>query len=1131
MVFRAINLKLILRRDESGRELRQALWQTHSVINEAVAEIERILLLCRGRGYRFGDDEIRTAEEVQRDAIQFAREVQATNGRPALGRDDEMLQALSQLYETLVPSVLLDDHGDPLDGDAQKSGGLCSPLMDPDSAGMQDVFRKTLAQMPGWVAQMDQADSGWEAESAAWLTSDEGRVLQEIKGRRPAWIKNALAGLPWQQEFIADQERKRKQTQGDALVVRRLREELGLLPLMKPPVSSRFADWKGGLKPWDRLAMRLAVAHLLSWESWNHRAAREHLKVQQQVERQQAELDRWPEAIKALRAYERERHELLKRSTLATDDRPYTVGMRAIRGWDRVRDAWRQGGDQTRRMERLAELQTQLRGKFGDPELFRWLSASGRETLWQEIDPLPALARFNALERLLARKKAWTRSTAPDARLHPRWTAYEPQGGSNLRNYDLQIDEGGVRLRVPLMHGANGGLAEREFVIPLAPSNQFEEPAWQETGDRKTRRITFRTSYQTFSAANRDSEILLARRQLENRRPEELAAGDIGSVWLKLVLDVDPLAPPEWLDNQGRVKTPAVVHHFKTALANTSKHVAAVEPGLRVLAVDLGLRSFATCSVFELVQDKPATGLTFLADLDRNLWARHERSFVLSLPGESPTTAQSAARQLANSELAAFRREMNHLRGLLRLQTADDAERRMELLNDLRQQLEELETQARSAKLPIAAIRGLEDHVGDSGPIWEHEVREVYRRTEHEVGLAFHSWRSATRPRQERDASTFEHRAYAPGKSAWSVEYLERLRRLLVGWSLRGRQFGAINRANRSRQGTYAAQLLAHINGLKKDRTKAGADLIIQSARGYIPAGKRGWRKAFEPCRLILFEDLARYRFRTDRPRRENSLLMRWTHREIVREATLQAAVFGMVVETTGAGFTSRFHARTGAPGCRTRLITEADFQSPRLREEILQLVGRLGLADLEMLRPGLRIPWDGGPEFATLDAQGKLVLLQADINAAQNLQRRFWTRHADAIRLSAVEVRQGGAAWWFPDQEGVRVRGALMQLVGGAGYARLVTRDNGFHLEGISKRQWQNAVQGQTQEETALDDVELEIAAALEDGEFERGSGRMTFFRDPSGNVLSSDLWYEAPVFWSVVQRKIAAALWDQSQ
>ena len=87
------------------------------------------------------------------------------------------------------------------------------------------------------------------------------------------------------------------------------------------------------------------------------------------------------------------------------------------------------------------------------------------------------------------------------------------------------------------------------------------------------------------------------------------------------------------------------------------------------------------------------------------------------------------------------------------------------------------------------------------------------------------------------------------------LEYLEDVRRLVMSWNLRGRTYGEINRQDKKTRGSVASRLLNHINKLKEDRVKAGADLIIQAARGYVPRKNSvGWVKRFEPCRVILFE-------------------------------------------------------------------------------------------------------------------------------------------------------------------------------------------------------------------------------------------------------------------------------------
>jgi hypothetical protein len=143
MVVRSIKLKMILPRGEEGRRLRESLWLTHSAVNQAAARIEEVLLLCRGREYSTTEGTV-FAGKVAEAAITLARKVQAANGRPGVATDEEILAALRQLYEAIVPSVVLDSEGKPLSATAQAAGAFVGPLMDPRSRGFLNVFEKVL---------------------------------------------------------------------------------------------------------------------------------------------------------------------------------------------------------------------------------------------------------------------------------------------------------------------------------------------------------------------------------------------------------------------------------------------------------------------------------------------------------------------------------------------------------------------------------------------------------------------------------------------------------------------------------------------------------------------------------------------------------------------------------------------------------------------------------------------------------------------------------------------------------------------------------------------------------------------------------------------------------------------------
>lgn len=1150
MPTRTINLKIVQGSNPDAAGLRQALWTTHKLVNDTVAVIERTLLLCRGQAYwTLNDhgDEIQVASEhVTAEALAMARTAQVRNGFAGKGSDGEVLAALRSLYEKLVPSCLLDKKGTPQTGDAQAANALVSPLMDPKSEGGLSVYDKVLDPPPAWIAQKNTDSPGWEPASVLWLESADSQRLQKAAGAPPAWVRKLRNNQPWQDAFIEDQEKKTRELRdGNAPVIRKLKE-LGLLPILSPPINTLLPPEKNrAISVWDRLAVRLAVAHLLSWESWNHTTRREHAAAREKLKQLSEEYTPLEQDLTALRKYESARHEILKKVAFADDERPFAIGVRTIRAWDQVRERWTATGrTEEDRMRILNEMQTRLRGKFGDPDLFRWLAAAGRERLWKERDSLSPLVKINTAKRLLEKRREYSLMTFADARRHPRWAMFEAPGGTNLREYDLGIEQGALRVSLPLLcRNDDGGWEEKTFTAKLAPSGQLAALAIEDCDNGKTL-FRYRSAHQDHAGVPGGAEILFDRPHLENpERTDESLGKTPGRVWLKLTMDVQSQAPADWLDGKGRIATPPEAHHFKTALSNKSKHSDKLQPGLRVLSVDLGLRTFASCSVFELVQGMPKKGLAFPAADDRaidapdKLWARHVRSFKLALPGENPTRKEEEARKAAWEALRSLKGDMGRLRDILRLGVAEEDEKRGDLLDALRESLD----RDTASALRGDVLTGLgARQFRSSRDLWRQHCEQYYDRAEKAVSKRFSLWRRTTRPRAASWSDWRDRRGYHGGKSAWMIEYLEAVRKLILSWNLRGRVHGQVNRQDKKRFGTVASTLLQHINQLKEDRTKTGADLVIQAARGFVPAGNGvGWEGRHAPCRLILFEDLARYRFRVDRPRRENSQLMKWSHREILAEAQLQSELYGMVVDTTAAGFSSRFLASNGAPGVRCRLLGETDFEDGLPKHYVAhELDWMLGNAKgrnvaetqaalAKTIRPGCWVPWSGGEMFASLRHDGRVHFIHADINAAQNLQRRLWGRCGEAFRLGCKETGMGYELETLP---GARLLGALQQLEhGGCPFVLIPAVAAGTGAPPLFAMHPVGTKKLKSVSDKAKDPDEWE--EALAELEEESGGGRETFFRDPSGVFFHHAHWVPSKIFWGQVKRKVWKALLHQNE
>jgi hypothetical protein len=468
MPTRTIKLKMILPRSQQGRPVRCDLWTTHSTVNEAVKRIENVLLLCRGNAYMDTEGNVHSRNEVCSQATRCARDIQRENGHPREGDDDQILLLLRRLYERIVQSSVT-----PGTGNAQQSRGFVSPLMDPKSEGGRYAAKKVLETLPTWVEMMRGAAPAWEASCQQWLQSEEASLLTKATGAPPRWVRLLRAKQPWQEAFLAHQERLRTQTTNDPLEALR---QVGLLPLFKPPIRGKLAGARGGVSEWEHLAMRLAVSHLSSWESNDQRARGEYAELAGRIEplRQQVDGD----ALSHVQIYEQLRHEELKRVALADDDSPYRVGRRSLRGWERIRERWQSPTCQNSadRIKVLAEMQTRLRGRFGDPHFYNWLAQEAQEPLWRHADPLPHIVLLNDAMRRLARKKDHAAFTAADPRLHPRWVQYERSGGSNLRDYRIEQEGRALCIRLPLLHDAgNSVLEEVEHCIGLAPSGQFAQ--------------------------------------------------------------------------------------------------------------------------------------------------------------------------------------------------------------------------------------------------------------------------------------------------------------------------------------------------------------------------------------------------------------------------------------------------------------------------------------------------------------------------------------------------------------------------------------------------------------------------------------------------------------------------------
>ncbi len=364
MPVRSLNLKFIVPRSPSDRGVAKALWSTHAAVNAAVCYYESQLLLMRGRGYRISDDEVKEADEVRAALLQAAREAQVRNGGPEdPGEDDEVCRLLRALYEQIVPSAVGKQ------GSAQAANAFLSPLADRKSAAFKSFF-KEIRTIPAWVdgARNGEADAFDQANE--WLATEAGQARLHATGAPPKWARLQRQGDPgWPAAFVDALDRRLKEVEGTPMLVRRLKD-LGVLPLFEPYLAPKIVGTRGKVTRWDRLAFRLAVSHLLSWESWCIRAANEYAQRKERVEHFQAQHigDTIRPAIEGLERYQTERKVELDKTGL-TMDRPFRINDRMVRAWPDLRQKWLRTPDRfpEKLLQLVGEAQRRLRGRFGDP--------------------------------------------------------------------------------------------------------------------------------------------------------------------------------------------------------------------------------------------------------------------------------------------------------------------------------------------------------------------------------------------------------------------------------------------------------------------------------------------------------------------------------------------------------------------------------------------------------------------------------------------------------------------------------------------------------------------------------------------------------------------------------------------
>lgn len=891
-------------------------------------------------------------------------------------------------------------------------------------------------------------------------------------------------------------------------LVTRLRA-LGVLPLLPSYGRDRMEKVLSDLGVFERMAFNMVVEHMASWEAKCHDAPAEKEARREKMERLRCRIPE--DALLAIQAWEQSRRAEIAAQRDADVEDDYRIGPRELRSWADVRERLHGIDGAAARAEVVKEVQRRNRSNFGGATLLSWLARPAQRWLVEHPagDVVTWISEFNDAEERYEWATAHPIFTMPDARRSPKSTKLGKPGDGNAPAYELTGQDGRLLVTMKLLEPTDGGkVRPTSIALPLAGHRQLAGLTFATKGDDNPRGLKVSWSRQDGTGRVygelQGASLVLDRDHAAGAHPVALRAGNLSGVWFKLAIDVNPDATALYKERR------TASAYLDSALHNRGKKKGVRPPdGFRVMAVDLGQRVAATAAIFTIRHEG---GRCWPLDPRCGLSMEHDKTLSLSLPGEDPCDDEAARRSKADAEIRDLRASLWRLRQIARLGQAKDPEARLKVLKDVQEAV--LGGMDEPSAKALASLVQLESSIHDDPEAWLLEVRSIYADLETSLGRAVKAWRSTVRSRHA-------DRAALGQLSLWAVEYKTRALKFLRAWNRRQRP----GQDRRDAPDGECAALLDHVTNLKTDRAKQAADLIVQSARGFVYRDGV-WVKVSAPVDLILFEDLSEYTTSRSRAPSDNAKLMAWTHREVVKNATMQAEVEGIVVSEVGQAFTSRFDALTGAPGVRCHAVTREDVDGmARLGDKhwlVRLLSGRLANLgfDPASVKPGDIVPTDAGKLLVTLSNQNAtgLRIVDADVSASRSLAKRYVEGYATPYRANGVQVVTDAGRFVVCafGENAQRLQGTF-----GARFVVFTARlSGGVEVWDAQPVQTMRAVQKLIGVSVPLDmtDEEADRVAVS-------GSARVTLFRDPSGNLFGGR-WVDSLTFWSRTRILIAERL-----
>lgn len=647
-VTRAIRTKLIVPRGPQGKEIREALLETHRLTHEATRFCEELLLTFRQGDVSFdalGQESSRPAAYYSAKLEEHFQSIKLPKKK--WGRAKELLK---KLYALIVRSSQGKKTTAP---DIER---FFRPLFQPSVGGRPKPIHLLLN---GLVPPEDTRKASALAEDTELVAKIEALFTENpslAKNKKPSWdllyreqtVDDKTGRPKWIKAFFEDWLGTLERLGGREDIVGEL-AEMGLLPYTQAYFARSCPQSTDNLWSWDRMALAKAVGHLNSWESWQQNVTQEKENLKRKVQRAlETHID--PKALAILEGYQKRQG--------------WEIRPREIRGWDKIR-LWLQKNPRATPQQittKIGLLQRQ-HFEYGSGFFLAW--AASEPALWKpEQDPVRALAKRNSLEEKYQNARCYTRFTYTMANKHPTGVDYDVPSNSNNPKYELSIEESRLFVCLPLFFSGH----VRKTKLQCAPSKQLRGLCL-ERGPKKTVYLTAYTqdrlgrpeSFPEEAPENKGKERRVVGGAALTLEREAIAKGKLRDVYLRITQRsaLDPKALKQRTD---------ILHWFAKTDGNREEPTTDLV-GAICLAVDLNQRAAAAVTAYRIVKDPSSEMKHSCASLGYGLGLLPLYSRILRLPGEGEKDALADVR----THLNVLRKELGLLRGLRKLSQEGDS--------------------------------------------------------------------------------------------------------------------------------------------------------------------------------------------------------------------------------------------------------------------------------------------------------------------------------------------------------------------------------------------------------------------------------------------------------------------------